>query len=139
MIKEYRSDEIVVRWEPRLCIHSGRCTSALAEVFDRNARPWIDPTKARADEIAGVVSRCPSGALHFERLDGGPQEDIPDVPLVEPQRDGPLYVHGRVRVVTADGTVREDTRVALCRCGASSNKPFCDMSHEDVGFRTEGT
>jgi CDGSH-type Zn-finger protein len=41
-----------------------------------------------------------------------------------------------VRVVAADGTPYEvRNRVTLCRCGNSRNKPFCDGSHEDVGFR----
>jgi CDGSH-type Zn-finger protein len=41
-----------------------------------------------------------------------------------------------VRIVDADGRlIREDTRVALCRCGASGNKPFCDGSHRRIGFQ----
>jgi uncharacterized Fe-S cluster protein YjdI/CDGSH-type Zn-finger protein len=140
MLKEYRTDRIVVRWEPRLCIHSGRCTSALPMVFDRNARPWIDPSNADPDAVANVVARCPSGALHYERLDGGAQEPPPQTYTVEPQPNGPLYVTGPIRIVDADGNlIREDVRVALCRCGASRNKPFCDGTHEDVGFRTEET
>ena len=51
--------------------------------------------------------------------------------------DNPLFVRGRLRVVNADGeVVREDTRAALCRCGASANKPFCDGSHRRIGFIT---
>jgi uncharacterized Fe-S cluster protein YjdI/CDGSH-type Zn-finger protein len=140
MLKEYRTDRIVVRWEPRMCIHSARCTSSLPVVFDRNARPWIDPSKADPDELARIVAACPSGALHYERLDGGEPERVPQAVTVEPQANGPLYVRGRLTITGADGSViREDTRVALCRCGASHNKPFCDGSHEDVGFTTEET
>ena len=44
---------------------------------------------------------------------------------------------GNIRVVSQDGKIlREDTRVALCRCGYSANKPFCDATHRRVGFRT---
>lgn len=54
-----------------------------------------------------------------------------------PQRDGPLFLHGRVQILDRNGNViREDTRVALCRCGHSRNKPFCDDSHYGVGFRS---
>ncbi|MFN8531447.1 MAG: CDGSH iron-sulfur domain-containing protein [Anaerolineae bacterium] len=51
--------------------------------------------------------------------------------------NGPLYVRGRVEIVSPDGgsIILQDTRVALCRCGASQNKPFCDNSHLSSGFQ----
>jgi len=125
-----------VRWEPRLCIHVKNCVR-LGGVFDPDRRPWIDVDAADADAIAETVLTCPTGALRFRRLDGGAQEAAPGPPLVEPRPDGPLFVRGEIRIVDPDGRViREDTRVALCRCGASGNKPFCDGSHRRIGFRT---
>ncbi|MGH7530901.1 MAG: CDGSH iron-sulfur domain-containing protein [Gemmatimonadales bacterium] len=62
---------------------------------------------------------------------------------ITPKMNGPLLVAGAVRVVTPDGREltpppRKDGRpaevVVLCRCGASSNKPFCDGSHKRIGF-----
>ena len=82
-----------------------------------------------------VVSRCPTGALHTERRDGGPAEEPAGDVHVREGKDGPLYVSGPVAVVDDEGGVfRADWRVALCRCGASSDKPFCDGSHTEVGF-----
>lgn len=46
---------------------------------------------------------------------------------------------GRVRIVDADGGVFEvepDRPVALCRCGQSQTKPFCDATHKSAGFRS---
>ncbi len=53
--------------------------------------------------------------------------------------DGPLLVRGDFELVSSDGEPVERTRrtVALCRCGASAIKPFCDGSHKLIGFRTE--
>ena len=134
----YADGRIEVEWEPRLCIHTQRCVHTLPEVFDAQARPWIRLDRADADRIAGAVALCPTGALHFRRLDGGPEEEAPAEPVVVPRPNGPLFVHGRVRIEDADGTlIREDTRLALCRCGASENKPFCDGSHRRIGFQTE--
>ncbi len=124
-------------WEPRLCIHSGNCWRRLNNVFKPEARPWVDPDGAVPDEIAETILTCPTGALHFRRLDGGPQEEPQEPTTLEPRPNGPLFLRGRVRIVDADGNVvREDTRVALCRCGGSGNKPFCDGTHRTIGFQT---
>jgi CDGSH-type Zn-finger protein len=51
-------------------------------------------------------------------------------------KNGPLEISGAVELVNADGTPRpaNDDPVYLCRCGRSSNKPFCDGTHKKVGF-----
>ncbi len=60
-----------------------------------------------------------------------------DVATITPYRDGPLIVRGPFRVVDQDGTELELERatIALCRCGMSARKPFCDGSHKQTGFR----
>lgn len=132
----YANDEIEVHWEPRLCIHTKNCVRLLGDVFDPRRRPWVDVDAADAEAIAATVLTCPTGALHFRRLDEGAQEEAPEEATFAPQPDGPLFVRGHVKVVDADGQlIREDTRLALCRCGASQNKPFCDGSHRRIGFR----
>jgi CDGSH iron-sulfur domain-containing protein 3 len=53
--------------------------------------------------------------------------------------DGPYKVTGPVRIVDADGGVFEvegDRPIALCRCGHSRTKPFCDASHREAGFES---
>jgi CDGSH-type Zn-finger protein/uncharacterized Fe-S cluster protein YjdI len=133
----YRNDQIAVSWEPKLCIHAGNCFHRLPHVFQPQSQPWVLIDAASADEIAAVVMTCPTGALHFERLDGGLQEPQPEETTINARPNGPLYVHGRVRIMGPGGQlIREDTRAALCRCGNSENKPFCDGSHRRVGFRT---
>jgi uncharacterized Fe-S cluster protein YjdI/CDGSH-type Zn-finger protein len=131
----YAGRGIEVHWEPRLCIHTRNCVRNLGVVFDPERRPWIDPDGADPDAVAAAVTTCPTGALHFVRTDGGPQEEVAEELTVTPMRKGPLLLRGRVRIRDADGRlIREDTRVALCRCGASGNKPFCDGSHNRIGF-----
>lgn len=53
--------------------------------------------------------------------------------------NGPLLVRGDVDLVSSTGEQIEQRRrtIALCRCGASTIKPFCDGSHKMVGFVTE--
>lgn len=61
--------------------------------------------------------------------------------LITPYRDGPLLVRGPVQLVGADGqpfTPRRET-IALCRCGKSRLRPYCDGTHKLIGFRAPGT
>src|SRR5713226_5215029 len=114
----------------------GNCVSGLPEVFDPKARPWVRPDRAAAGRIAELVMRCPTGALHFRRLDGGADEAVPKATTMRQITNGPLYVRGDVEVQNETGEViRRDTRLALCRCGHSANKPFCDGSHRTAGFQ----
>ena len=51
--------------------------------------------------------------------------------------DGPLKLQGNCTIKAGSGRVAwEGTGVALCRCGASANKPFCDGSHRAAGFKS---
>jgi uncharacterized Fe-S cluster protein YjdI/CDGSH-type Zn-finger protein len=136
--KVYRGRDVEVSFDLDMCVHIAECLRGQPQVFDLNRRPWILPDIADADEVAEIVRRCPSGALLYRRLDGGPQED-PDGPAaVTPIRDGPLLVTGKVEVRREDGTVETLPRATLCRCGQSLHKPFCDNQHLAVGFRAPG-
>ncbi len=138
-IHRYEADGIVVTYEARRCIHARECVHGLPAVFDPNRKPWVDPKASRAGEIARVIERCPTGALQYERNDRGPQESPPPKNAIRLAVDGPLYLHGTVRVNGADGQpVVQDTRVALCRCGKSGLKPYCDGSHTKTGFKDAG-
>ena len=55
---------------------------------------------------------------------------------IEIIKNGPLIVNGRVDLKDADGQVYPPKdRIALCRCGASTTKPFCDGTHSKIGFQ----
>jgi uncharacterized Fe-S cluster protein YjdI len=135
-LQEYRTEDLAVTFDPGLCIHSGRCLAGAPAVFDVKRRRWIELESGTPDEIAAVIERCPSGALQYERLDGGPQEAPPEGTTVVPLPNGPLSVRGRLEVRDASGNVvKTGTRFTFCRCGGSENKPFCDNSHRRNGFR----
>ena len=67
-MQEYRNDKIVVRYDPKICIHAGDCVRGLPSVFDVAAKPWIDVNGASPEAIARQVKICPSGALSYELL-----------------------------------------------------------------------
>jgi CDGSH-type Zn-finger protein len=60
-----------------------------------------------------------------------------DAVTVTPYRDGPLVVRGPIQLVGQAGETIECDRdpIALCRCGKSRLKPFCDGTHKLIGFR----
>jgi CDGSH-type Zn-finger protein/uncharacterized Fe-S cluster protein YjdI len=137
--KRYTTEAITVTFAAPRCIHAAECVRRLPAVFDKNRRPWVLPSAATAEEIAAVVERCPTGALHYERSDGGPAERPDARNTLHVRARGPYYARGKLRVITADGDLYfEDVRVAFCRCGQSQLKPFCDNSHIAAGFDDPG-
>ena len=128
-----------VHWDERLCIHVAECGRAANDLFVGGRKPWCQPDVVSVDEVVDVVERCPSGALSYTRKDGGASETAQAENVVTVVHNGPLFVHGDLRV---DGAAEDMTgvrfRAALCRCGLSKNKPFCDNSHETDGFKDYG-
>ncbi len=134
----YRGSDIVVEYDVKRCIHAAECVKGHGGVFAPNRHPWVDPARADAGTIAEVIERCPSGALTYRRLDGGPPEGSPKDSVAKIAPSGPLYVSGRIRIDLPGNQVLRMNRAALCRCGASKNKPFCDNTHAETGFTDPG-
>jgi CDGSH-type Zn-finger protein len=63
-----------------------------------------------------------------------------DAVIITPYRDGPLLVRGPVQLSLPGGSPTDNRRraVALCRCGKSKLRPFCDGTHKLIGFRAPG-
>ncbi|KAG1660443.1 Ribosomal large subunit pseudouridine synthase E [Nymphon striatum] len=87
------------------------------------------------EEIVAQVSKCPSGALSIEGENKSEPQELVDTTKVMVTQGGPLLVEGNLAITLADGTNVEKTGMtALCRCGASANKPYCDGSHSKIEF-----
>jgi uncharacterized Fe-S cluster protein YjdI len=131
---EYRGEAIAVTFDRLRCIHAEECVRGLPAVFNREQRPWIQLARGNPADVADVVERCPSGALQYRRLTLGPEERPEDPPRITVVPNGPLYVRGDFEYPTASGESVRSPRAALCRCGGSANKPFCDNTHLRIGF-----
>jgi uncharacterized Fe-S cluster protein YjdI len=135
VVKEYATNEIVVEWRPRLCFHSHNCVRALPRVFDKDRRPWVAIDAAGADEVEAAVAGCPSGALRSRRPGAAAAPPPEGLLEIRASAGGPLLLTGGVRILDAGGNVVfEGEKAALCRCGQSANKPFCDGTHRTIGF-----
>jgi uncharacterized Fe-S cluster protein YjdI len=95
-LHEYGGKVIEVNYDHNRCIHVRECVEGLPGVFDPSQRPWIDADDADADEIARVIERCPTGALHYDRTDDGAPESVPSRNTVTATANGPLYLHGDI-------------------------------------------
>jgi CDGSH-type Zn-finger protein len=80
------------------------------------------------------------GPEQAERGAATERHDAEPGAVISPYPDGPLIVRGRFVITGPDGQPVPAGRktVALCRCGKSANKPFCDGSHTRTGFRAPG-
>lgn len=117
-----------------LCAHAGVCTDNLASVFRAGEEPFVDADGAEAAEIAAIIDRCPSGALSYT-VDGIPQPGREAEPSVAFAPGGPYIVNGVSELVAVDMPAGAATdHCALCRCGASQNKPFCSGKHWEITF-----
>ena len=137
-IHKYDGDGIRVLYDAKRCIHAAECVHGMPSVFDPAQRPWVQPRGADMEQLTTVVEKCPTGALQHERADGK-KEQPPSRNEIQPSPGGPLYVHAQVRLRdSSGGEIDSSFRVALCRCGASANKPFCDGKHVEIGFTDPG-
>ena len=120
------------------CTHVAECLDGAPKVFNVHRRPWVLADEESADKVAEVIIRCPTGALHFTRKDGGDPEPVPEKNSIKVTTRGPYYVHGDIEIRKSDNSVLiTDTRVALCRCGHSEIHPFCDNSHQLKGIESK--
>jgi CDGSH-type Zn-finger protein len=133
---------------PVLALTDAESLCAFGRFCDPHGKVWNQV--ARSDEprirasFVRQVENCPASRLvAWDKAAGKPLE--PKLPvsigLIEDpaqQCSGPLWLRGGIAVVAADGFAYEvRNRVTLCRCGQSSNKPFCDGTHAAIKFRGE--
>ncbi len=141
---KYTNNEVTVVWKPKTCIHSTICWKGLIEVFNPRERPWIKMDGATTQRIIEQVRQCPSGALSYfmnaDEIKENEQDKVvaeaANITKVEVSHNGPYIIKNECLIVHSDGKeeIKSGT-VALCRCGASGNKPYCDGSHKKVEFK----
>lgn len=138
-IYRYPGKDVDVTWDERLCIHIGECSRAQGDLFVGGRQPWCQPDLASVAEVAQVCERCPSGALAYEPKGGAPAETAAAANTLSVTYNGPYFVRGALAIDGAPADMPGVRfRAALCRCGQSKNKPFCDNSHEAAGFKDSG-
>jgi CDGSH-type Zn-finger protein/uncharacterized Fe-S cluster protein YjdI len=134
-IETVRGQQMVVQFDSERCIHSRHCVLDRPDVFVPNvAGEWIHPDRATAAQLLEIAHNCPSGAIRCESTDGTLIESAPLINTVRVRENGPLAFRAPLAI---DGQAA-GYRATLCRCGASTHKPYCDGSHSAAGFTASG-
>jgi CDGSH-type Zn-finger protein len=124
-----KGDGVVMTDDRSLCTKAGHCANRFTDVWEMIRRTSDPVVRSRLEQM---VDLCPSGRLDRPRA----AQDDGAEPSIGVIRNGPIWVRGGIPVEAADGTTYEvRDRVTLCRCGHSNNKPFCDGTHKEIGFR----
>ncbi|WP_395340723.1 ferritin-like domain-containing protein [Ningiella sp. W23] len=128
---------IKIREDGPLAVHADITLNDVKDGFRRTlcrcgkseAKPYCDGSHVQAEFSA-------SGEPASRNID---MLDTRDGPLlVNTMKDGPLQISGALEILSGTGRNVERTQsVRLCRCGHSANKPFCDNTHAQVGFKAD--
>lgn len=130
----YEGQEITVSFNPRLCSHAAQCGKLAKHIFDPSQKPWVQPDNGTVAEVEAVIAACPSGALQM----GTPPETRTDTETrIKIQKDGPYWVSQLEIETDATAVGLSEEKFVLCRCGQSGNKPYCDGSHRDAGWKSD--
>jgi CDGSH-type Zn-finger protein/uncharacterized Fe-S cluster protein YjdI len=134
-VERVQGEKLELLFEAKRCIHARFCVTGAPKVFLANVKgPWIHPDAMPVEGLVEIAHACPSGAIRYRRVDGASDETAPPVNLASVRERGPYAFRGQLQL---DGQAC-GFRATLCRCGASKNKPFCDGSHNEIGFDATG-
>jgi CDGSH-type Zn-finger protein len=137
---------------PTLVLDDASALCAFARFCDREGQVWHLVMQSDQPAAARLVTQqagdCPGGRLRAGQREQGQGHGQALEPRFEPSIglvqdtakgvSGGLWLRGGVAVIGADDRAYEvRNRVALCRCGASANKPFCDGAHVAVSFKDD--
>lgn len=128
-------DHVTLHYDGARCIHARHCVvDASAVPFADAGGSWLHAKSIPVAEGVAIARSCPSGAITYERHDGGSQEAPPAINTVRIRENGPYVVHADIALAGRAAMYR----ATLCRCGKSANKPFCDNSHQNAAFVASG-
>ncbi len=131
MEKTYKKEDLEIKWNASKCIHAAECVKNAGKVFKPKDRPWIQPENDSKETIKSAIDKCPSGALSY--VEEGQEPENENIFEAAVLKNGPLRIKGNMNLTLSDGSiVNKNGFTAFCRCGQSSNQPFCDGTHKSV-------
>lgn len=143
-VEVIEGEKLVLEFDGKACMHSRFCVMGAPNTFLGNVDgPWLYPDDSSPDVLYAIARQCASGAIRVHRKDGGQDVQTPPVNVLRVMENGPLCFHADLDIHNPEGSLaaeseNEGMNRALCRCGASKNKPYCDGSHHEIHFEASG-
>lgn len=131
-VSEWKGKNITIVDNTNVCSRHMSCINNLPQVFEEE-----NPDAVNVKRIIDTIRQCPSGALTY-KMGGRHCQAFKREPAITIARNGPFKVVGAIRL--KDDMKSEPAcpeHYTLCRCGHSRNKPFCDGSHLEIGFKDD--
>ncbi len=128
----YEAADVTVTYNPRLCSHAAECGRLAGHIFNTRQKPWVQPDNGTVAEVEAVIAACPSGALAL----AGPKHMKNDEAEIRVEHNGSYWVCGPSIAAHSAGEGATPEKYVLCRCGMSGNKPYCDGTHRDKGWKS---
>ncbi|HBH11881.1 MAG TPA: glutamate synthase [Clostridiales bacterium] len=135
-LDSYTGKEIIIHDDRGICSHAGFCTDGLPTVFMMGKEPWINPDAETIERIIETIKKCPSGALSYT-INDVKHDDYHKNEEIVVTENGPYYARGDIEFLHVDKPQTQN-HYALCRCGASKNKPYCNGQHWYRKFNDDG-
>lgn len=133
----YEGEAVTVTYNPMICSHAAECGRIAGHVFNPEQRPWVQPDNGTIEEVEAVIAACPSGALALKRADGSREHRLAERCDITVEKNGPYWVQNVPPPAGPQGEGMSSKKYVLCRCGLSGNKPYCDGSHRDKGWKED--
>lgn len=135
ILQEYPGKDVTIHFNRSICSGAALCVEGLPAVFHSgDGGHWIYPDSGTEEEIADRIKACPTGALSYS-VNGKRVANEGTVEKIDIVKDGPYNVQLVTLTDKPNPTNCSNTKFALCRCGSSRNKPYCDYSHAEAGWK----
>ncbi|MCB1384935.1 MAG: CDGSH iron-sulfur domain-containing protein [Nitratireductor sp.] len=131
----YEGGDITVQYNKLLCSHAAECGRRNLAVFDPGKKPWVQPDEGSVESVLEVLHACPSGALARRSAEGASEHLVGEEVMIRVEKNGPYQVRNLALEGARFAATASERKYVLCRCGLSRNKPFCDGTHRDAGWR----
>jgi CDGSH-type Zn-finger protein/uncharacterized Fe-S cluster protein YjdI len=126
----WENGPVEIKGDLRIGDEPARKRAVLCRCGQSQNKPYCDNSHRSAGFVATGEREPDEDAVSLEIRDGAL--------AITCNRDGPLGIQGNLELIAASGRrITAKQKVFMCRCGASENKPYCDGSHEKIGFEAD--